>query len=347
MSIPFYRKIVLKRKSWKVLFFLIISFLFGCSKIDKNIDTSHYDFAIYLLKDPNIKINDILSFELVNQDSQALAKIELQPIPWLADNDIQMYDFSDHLLYLERSKYDFLPKPVQLDVPSSWYDRPFMVVASGLRRYIGTFRGFFAEKPWPVPVIDCSYNFLYPEDLLVISWQWFNHNETDNRNDSYVKEALDRAGILHNGLNLKLKNIGIPENSDTATVEYTFTLINNDVDNLYVLDPDKMGSELFHYYIIGPQFVKSDELGVRTASLMKPIIPRPSDTLNPNWYIKLNSGDSITRTVNLRGYPIFPSGNYDCETTYQCIRIPKIQRTLHYGRFWIGPTKSNLIGIQF
>ena len=347
MCILFLGKIVLNRKSCRVLFILIVLFLFGCHKIDNNINTSCHNFAIYLLKDPNIKINDILSYELVNQDSQALAKIELQQNAWLSDNDIQMYDFSCHLLYLKRSKYTFLPMPVQLDVPSSWYDRPFMVVANGLRRYLGCFKGMFAESFWPVPVIDCSYNFLYPEDLLVISWEWFNHNETDNRNDAFVKDALNRAGILHNGLNLRLRNIGIPENSDTATVEYTFTLINNDVDNLYVLDPDNMGSELFHFYNIGPQFVKSDELGVRTASLKKPFLPQQSDTLNLNWFIKINSGDSITRFVSLRGYPFFPSGDYECETTYDCIRIPKIRRTLNDGRFWIGPTKSKLIDIQF
>ncbi len=347
MNIPYYRKVVFTIRLFKVFLILIVSLLLGCLKIDDNPVISNHDFAIYLFKDTNLKISDILTFELVNQDSQAFAKIELQQYPWLIDNDIQMYDFSSHLLYLKNSKYDYLPKPVQLDVPSSWYDKPFIVIAGGLKRYVGIFRGFYAEKAWPVPVIDCSYNFLYPEDLLVISWQWFNHDDTDNRNDSYIKEALNNAGVLHNGLNLKLKNIGFPENLDTATVEYTFTLINNDVDNLYVLDPDKMGSELFHYYNIGPQFVKSDEIGVRTASLFKPAISQPSGEWNPDWFIKLNSGDSITRTVSLRGYPFFPSGYYNCETTYQCIKkIPKTQRVISDGRYWIGPTKSNLIAIQ-
>ena len=341
-------KIVLRKTPFKVILFLIFIILLGCSKIDNNLEISNHDFAIYLLKDPNLKISDILTFELVNQDSLSLAEIELQQYPWLTENDIQMYDFSSHLLYLKHSKYDYLPEPVQLDVPSSWYNKPFMVVAGGLRRYVGIFRGFYAEDAWSVPVIDCSYNFLYPEDLLVISWQWFNHDDTDNRNDSVVMEALNKASILHSGLNLKLKNIGFPENSDTATVEYTFTLINYDVDDLYILDPEKMGSGLFHYYNIGPQFVKSDGLGVRTASFHKPVIPQPSGTWNPDWFIKLNSGDSITRTVSLRGYPFFPSGIYYCETTYQCIKkIPKTQRTLSDGRYWIGPTKSNLITIQF
>jgi hypothetical protein len=332
----------------KVSFILFVSFHLSCSKIDDNPDNSQYDFAIYLLKDPNIKINDILTFELVNQDSQALAKIELQKYPWLTDNDIELYDFSSHLLYLESNKYDFLPKPVQLDVPSSWYDKPFVVVAGGIKRYVGCFRGFYPGDPWPLPVIDCTENFLYPEDLLLISWQWFNQNDTDNRNDSVVMEELNKASILHSGLDLKLKNIRFPENSDTATVEYTIKLLNNDIDDLYILDPDKMGSGLFHYYNIGPQFLKSNEVGVRTALFQKPVIPQPRDAWSPDWFIKLNSGDSITRTVSLRGYTFFPSGIYYCETTYQCIKkISKLQRILSDGRYWIGPTKSNLIAIQF
>ena len=50
----------------KVTIILLVSFQLSCSKIENNPDNSQYDFAIYLLKDPNIKINDILTFELVN-----------------------------------------------------------------------------------------------------------------------------------------------------------------------------------------------------------------------------------------------------------------------------------------
>jgi len=348
MSNYYFRKIVLTRESFSVFLTIILSTFISCSKVENDFENPPHDFEIYLLDDPNIKIEDILSLELVNQDKQALANIEIQQHPWLTDDDIRMYDFSSHLLYLKHNKYDYLPEPIQLDVPASWYDKPFMVVADGQRRYVGYFSGFYSSNLWPLPVIDNSYNFFYPEDLLIITWQWFNHDTTDSRNDFFVMESLNNAGVLHNGLNLILKKIAFQENSDTASVEYAFTIINEDTDNLYILDPDKMGSELFHHYNIGPQFVKSDELGVRTASLYKPAITSPRDTWKPEWFIKLNSGDSITRTVNLKGYPVFPPGIYQCETTFQCLKkIPKEQRTLSDGRYWVGPTKSNLIYIQY
>jgi len=328
-----------------VTLILLVQIISGCSKIDDTPNYSQQNFAIYFLKDPNIKIKDITTLELVNQDSQTLAKIELQKTPWLTDRDIKMYDFSSHLLYLESSKYNFLPKPVQLDVPSSWYNKPFMVVVDGARRYVGYFRGFFEDDAWPFPVIDCSYNFNYPEDLLVISWQWFNHEDEDNRSDDNVKKALNAANILHEGLELKLKDLKFLNNSDTATIEYTITLINNDVDNLYILDPYKMGTDLFHFFNIGPQFKKDDEIFVRSASLWKPKVI-PGNEWDSKWFIKLNCKDSITRTIDLWGYPHFPAGNYFCEVTYQCIKkIPESQRNLSDGRYWIGPNKSTLMGL--
>lgn len=327
---------------------MILSTFLNCSKDNDLSNSTDHNFAIYLLKNPDLKIGDILTKNLVEQESQVLEAIEIQKEPWLKDDDIQFYDFSSHLLYLKRDKYNYLPLPVELQIPSSWVDKPFMIVLDGQKRYMGVFKGFYDIDQWPLPYIDISYNYLYPQDLLIISWEWFDNASEDNRNDPYVMEALKRANIFHKGLNLKLKDIKFLENSDTATVEYTFTIINNDVDILYILDPDKMGSGLFHFFNIGPQFLKSDEINVRSASFNKPVIPVPRDTWDPNWFIKLNSGDSITRTVSLRGYAFFPSGTYYCETTYQCIKkIPKEQRNLSDGRYWIGPTKSNLIAIQF
>ena len=180
----------------------------------------------------------------------------------------------------------FAVMPIKLDVPSSWYYKPFMVVAEGQKRFVGYIVGTFSSSRWPLPVIDYSYNYLYPEDLLIFSWQWFNHEETDNRNDSCVMESLSIAGVLHHGLYLELKDVTIIENVDTASVQYTYTITNEDVDNLYVVDPDKMGYDLFHRYTIGPQFVKSDEPGVISASLKKPVTW--DSTWDPEWFVKLN-----------------------------------------------------------
>jgi hypothetical protein len=339
---------ILTSKSSTAIFVIIISICASCSKVENELapELDNHNFGIYFLDDYDLKIEDILSAGLVNQDKEALDNIEIHQLPWLTEDDIEMYDCSSHILYLKHNRYDYLPEPVLMDVPASWYYKPFMVVAEGQKRYIGYIAGSFSSRIWPSPVIDYSYNYLYPEDLLIISWQWFNHEETDNRNDSYVMEALNTAGVLHHGLNLELKDVSILENVDTASVQYTYTITNEDEDNLYVVDPDKMGEDLFHRYTIGPQFVKSGEPGTRSASLKKPV--SWDSEWDPEWFIKLNSGDSITRTVVLKGYPVFTPGIYQCETTFKGIKkIPKEQRTIFDGRYWIGPTKSNLIYIQY
>ena len=184
---------------------------------------------------------------------------------------------------------------------------------------------------------------------MYILWSWFPAADlNDSRHDHIVKQALIKANILHEGIKVTLNKILFTENSDTATVQYTYTIVNNDILNLYVLDPDKMGTKLFHCFNNGPSILKSDETSTRESIYKEVEIPQSSDYWDPDWFVRINSGDSITRTVNLKGYSFFPSGIYYCELIFNSIRkIPKDQRVLFDGRYWIGQTVSNLIAIQY
>jgi len=53
---------------------------------------------------------------------------------------------------------------------------------------------------------------------------------------------------------VELLEILILENSDISTIQYTFRLTNTDSEDLYVFDPDKTGSSVFHYYTNGIDF---------------------------------------------------------------------------------------------
>ena len=190
-------------------------------------------------------------------------------------------------------------------------------------------------------------DLIYSNDLIYIQWSWFPSADlNDSRNDCIVKQALINANILHEGINVRLDKILFTENSDTATVEYTYTIKNNDASNLYVLDPDKMGIKLFNRFCNGPSILKSDEISTRESIFKEVDSTQPS--WNPDWFSRINSGDSITRVVNLKGYSHFPPGVYYCELFFNSIRkIPKDQRVLSDGRYWIGQTISNLIAIQY
>lgn len=342
----FYLLSVIKKTSC----IIILLFIAQCSKDEDRIVLRDYEYAIYLLKNSELKIDDILTKAIADQDSIALSKIKIQNHPWLTNEDIDFYDFSSHLIYLKQDKSVFLPERIDLDFPTSWWDKPFVVVANGQKRYVGVFSSSFSFNKWPIPEINDGFNFIsYPSDLLIIQWMWFPAVDlNDSRHDSIVKQALFKANILHEGIEAKLNKILFTENTDTAAVEYTYTIINNDLDNLYVFDPDKMGSDLYHFYNNGPSFLKSDEVSTREAIYAKPEIPEPRDYWNPDWFVKINSGDSIVRTVKIRGYSYFPQGTYYCILLFQGHKkIPKDQRVLPDGRYLIGQTSSDLIGIQF
>jgi hypothetical protein len=321
-----------------------------CSNDENSIEKPEADFAIYLLKNQDLKIGDILTKALADQDSIELSKIEIQDCPWLTDDDIVFYDFSSHIAYLKQEKSHFLLQTNEQLFPADWINKPFVVLAEGQKRYIGVFSSGSSLDNWPVPEINDVFNFwLYPNDLLLIHWSWYPSSDlNDARNDSLVKKALLKAGILHEGIKLEISNIHLAENSDTSTVVYTYTIINNDLENLYVLDPYKMENGLFNFYNNGPSFLKPDETRTRESKLMKVTLPDPIDSWNPEWFIKIASGDSITRTISLKGYTYFPSGTYYCELFFQGIKkIPKNQRLVQDGRYWIGQTVSNLIVVEY
>ena len=329
-------------------FLLLLITTVRCSKDEFPIDDNKYDFAIYQLRDQELKIGDILTKALADQDSIELSKIAIQDHPWLTNEDIDFYDFSSHLIYLKQDKSKFLPERVDLGFPKSWWDKPFIVLANGQRRYVGIFSSSLSSYKWPVPEIYDGFNYLiYSDDLMYIQWSWFPAADlNDSRNDFIVKQALINANILHEGIKVRLDKILFTENSDTATVEYTYTIKNNDALNLYVLDPDKMGIKLFNRYCNGPSILKSDEISTRESIYKKVDTSQPS--WNPDWFVRINSGDSITRVVNLKGYSHFPPGTYYCELIFNSIRkIPKDQRVLSDGRYWIGQTISNLIAVQY
>lgn len=343
----------MKTHNINILLLALLYFCISCNETENGppVETGPeeppkvYDYAIYFLADSNLKIEDITSPELVQQDSSELASLEIQREPWISSKDIHMYDFSSHMMYLHGIRDDFIPGGDPFDVPGSWYYRPFVVVADGQKRYVGYMEGSFSSALWPFPKIIPSFNYFYPQDLLTITWGWFNNPSDDNRYDSTVKESLKKAGILHDGLQLRLNEIHAIDNTDTASVTYTFTLINQDEDNLYVLDPDKTGIEIFQHYNTGLQLLKSDENRVRTAYLTPSLSP---GNWKPEWFCKLKSGDSITRTVSAEGYEKFKSGQYACAAYYRSYKkIPKEQRTTSDGRYWIGPTESNIMVIEF
>ncbi len=328
------------------MYIMLIILLWNCGgkKNPMSPETDNYAFAIYFLQNENLKMADVYESDL--------NKLKLASKPWLTENDIRFYDWSSHLIYLKEDKTHLIPgwqKGKRFNVfPVEWADKPFVVTANGKKCYLGYFsRAELSTQYWIAPMLeDIGANGMYPSDVVWIDWIWLYHNTPQNNQD--VKNALINSGLYHGGISVTfdttdaILNI---ENADTSTITYKFTITNNDEDDLYVIDPDKAGSGLFHRFTNGPVF-KNLESGKLYESRWKTTVKPPSpEYWSPGWFTKLKSGHSLQRTVILKGYPYFPTGEYIFEFKYSGppTNMEKEARELSDGRYWLGPTRSNIL----
>jgi len=333
---------------------LISAIVSNCSRNPFSNSDAHNHFGIYFLADTTMKMKDIIENE-INID---LEGIKLQSKPWISEKDISFYDWSSHCIYLKRDKTYFIPGWINGErfnvFPAEWADRPFMVVANGKSCYLGYFSQVqLSWNMWIAPMVgDVGLNSMYPQDVLFIDWGWLYHDYPQNNSD--VKEVLIDAALYHGGIRITFdttdtNTIRMIENADTSTISYKFTIYNNDEEDLYIIDPDKTGSDLFHWFTNGLTFQN-----IETKKIYEPRwrnhIQLPSyDYWSPDWFIMLKSGRSIQRTVILKGYPHFPTGEYIFQFRYngQIRAMEKEERELSDGRYWLGPTRSNVLVWNF
>lgn len=295
-------------------------------------------FSIFLLKDPNITYQQA--------EEQNLDQLEIQNEPWLSSDDISMYDFSTHFMYLKNDKDSLFKDMVDdLYVFNDFLLKPFIMVANHERIYLGCFISSLSSVGCTGPNIRDIEQLFYPTDIVPIrncdieGW-------SDDRNDSRIRSALSELNLFHAGLTVTLNSVNIIENSDTSTISYSFTIYNNDHDNLLIPDPDLMGSELFHYYTNGIDFWSSDNK-YYYSQYKEVTAPNPNDNWDPSWFSELKSNHSIQRTVHLKGYPQMPAGTYRGYFKYSGpSKIDRTERINQNCRYWLGDVKSNTISIN-
>jgi len=329
------------KKNYFIIAFLIL--MNNCSKNENPITpNNNSQFGIYFLQDSTIKI-----YQISDQD---LSKLKLQTEPWLSDHDIRYYDFSSHCIYLREEKNKLFPifSYELTNYPNSWIDRPFVVVANKEKCTLGYFTIEHSVEPYLFPKIFFLENkIIYPKDIIFYDWAWLYLD--DPRNNEIIKNALIQGGIYHEGISVTFDTtnaIKFIDNGDTATIEYTFTITNNDQENLYVFDPDLVDVEHFHYYINGPTFknLENDQVYYSNYKKTKELYIDWTNSFL-QFFTKLNNNQSIQRTVRLKGYTHFTTGEYIFEWRYSgpIIGLEKNFRELADGRIWIGPTKSNML----
>jgi len=320
---------------------LLIGFVLfsACTETSDPQTSDNVHFGIYFLEDTTLTISDVWQTDI--------DILILQKTAWITEEDIEFYDFSSHCIYLKTDKSDYFNGfDNELYIIPVWMrNRPFIITTGETRAYLASFHSIvFCSMP-VVPYIDefCLSN--YPDDVIQLSQARIE--DDDARFNDDVREALIDLGLYHGGLEIELDTVEIIDNTDTATVEYTYTFTNEDSDDLWVIDPDRMGTALFHYFTNGVNFRSMDNNIHYWSSQKTVITPEPYDRWETDWFTKIPSGQSMTRTVRLRGYPRIQPGHYIGEFTLaNPVNIDKDARLIDNGRIWIGLRKSSSIDLQ-
>ena len=303
---------------------------------------SEYDqFSIYLLNGQNITTEKAEKYEL--------SDLQLQAQPWLSINDIEFYDFSTHCIYLKEDISSLFGGD-SITIFNEIFGTPFVLVADGERCYLGSFYTSISSWMPKGPRIEDIDWWQYPKDVIRINRAaYFDGADfstfEDVRNDNRIRNGLLKENKFHSGLSIQLNHFDVINKPDTSTIIYTFTITNNDNDNLYVPDPELMGSDLFHYYTNGINLENETcHIWSEYKTTKNPI---PYDGWDINWFTRIKSKQSLQRTVILKGYPNIPNGSYSSYFMYTGPKkIGKDSRTLQDGRLWIGEIISNVVEIN-
>ena len=319
-----------------VILILCLTIFFSCSKNSDpfSVTNEESNFSIYFLKDTSITEQEAVKI--------GINGFVLNNDPWLTHNEIEFYDFSTHCIYLKKDKSYFFEnyKGRFYQFNPLLISRPFVVVAGTERCYTGALHSGLLSTAPVRPYIDELDVGYFPEDVIHISRAW--SDDEDIRCHLKVAEVLIKQDLFHAGLEIELTSFQLIDNSDTSTVEYSIKIKNNDQDNLFVIDPAKMGSELFHYYTNGPHLWDYSKPLYLYSQYKEVVSPEPYDSWNFEWFTLIKSNQSMERIIRLKGYPHIPNGNYVGYINFSNpTNIIKENRYVAGDRIWIGSIRSN------
>ena len=172
-----------------------------------------------------------------------------------------------------------------------------------------------------------------PDFTIRIEHMSIDNEPLDPRNDPRIISALEEHNLLHSGLSIEINNIDI----DETQLNFKFTVTNNDESDLLILDPDKTGPYLFHYFTNGLSLRTMTYEEVFTSQI-EPQIPTPWDSWSPDWLSTIKSGESIQFTINYSVNSIIPPGNYYALFEFPGLThgLTKDQLHLNNSRIWVG-----------
>jgi hypothetical protein len=206
-------------------------------------------------------------------------------------SDFELYDSSTHILYLKTSHPEFKNEKFSA----------FSLLANGEEIYKGVFWPSYSSSLPYGPYIT-SFSSFYPDFTIRIEHMTIDNKPKDPRNDPRIISSLKDHNLLHSGLSVLINSIDIIG----TQLAFKFTVTNQDESNLLILDLNKTGPNLFHYFTNGLTIKKLTYEDVFSSQFV-PETPSPWNNWKTNWLSELKSGESrqftINYTINSTIYP--------------------------------------------
>ena len=245
--------------------------------------------------------------------------------------DIDYYDFSAHLIYLNEAgaieeKYQ---KP-----GTAW------IYADSTKIYELSFVSQFASYIPQGPIIWYP-PFMYPDYTVHIGshWDFFGMEgvEPDPREDPRIAEALERCGQFRHGLQGEIRAVSY-QAGEGVTLE--LELWNEDAVNYYYWDPAKLGIGRYHYVTNGLWLRDDNDQAYRNH-----VEPLSWDGADPDRFSLLESDSSVILTLVYEDFDELPPGTYEgfFEFPGPHYGVERGELEQEDGRLWLGDLNMNSI----
>ena len=239
-------------------------------------------------------------------------------------SDIELYDTSTHIMYFKKVHVDF----------DDILENTFAFMDNGDIIYQGSFVPGYSSSIPNGPFIMSPPR--YGNYALKIE-NWYSENP-DIRNDPKMMAILNQHNLLHSGLTISSSSIEI---TGTQLV-FKFTVTNKDQSDLMIIDPDKTGPNLFHYFTNGLFIYDLSQKEVFSSNIQHQA-PDPWDSWNIDWLSELKSGDSKEYTINYTINNPLNSGEYNTTFEFPGLAYQVTKDQLYQGnsRIWLGDIPHN------
>lgn len=238
-------------------------------------------------------------------------------------SDIELYDTSTHIIYFKNEYPEFR----NLENGSfTFYDNGEPVYTGSL------WPGHSSLAPMSPFIFTPPMYGNYA--LQIDSWSLV---QPDKREDPRIIQLLIQNNLLHSGLSISDCSVDVNE----TQLIFSFTISNRDQSDLYIVDPEKTGPALFHYFTNGLHIfdLANNEIFSSTIQAQEP------DQWNGweiEWLYELEAGNSKEFIIT---YPIdnpLPPGEYNARFVFPGLmyQVTKDQLYQENIRIWLGDVST-------